>query len=242
MAHHWLMNFLELNFLAPLGRGLRQMGSTRRRANAQRAEVRAQKLVKQLPSQFMFVLALLGAVGQVAALPLLACEMMVTPAGALNCHLGVHTSEPIDQLIQLIQLSHLGHSESSFSESSFPGSFFPGSSLPGSSLTDTSHADFFADERSGSHVGAHLGAHAASLVNQAQTHSSEQGGVEKADGHAGMSLADHDCDSCLSCSVVSSINPQALNRPDSPALLRESYLAPTLSNSLENLFRPPIAA
>jgi hypothetical protein len=184
-----------------------------------------------LPSQCMFVLALLGAVGQVAALPLLACEMMVTPAGALNCHLGMHTSEPIDQL------SHLGHSESSSSGSSLSGSFFPGSSL-----TDTSHADFFADERTGSHVGAHLGAHATSLANQAQTHSSEQGGVEKADGHAGMSIADHDCDSCLSCSVVSSINPQALNRPDSPALLRESYLAPTLSNSLENLFRPPIAA
>lgn len=201
------------------------MASTRRRANAQRTEVHAQKLVKQLPSQCMFVLALLGAVGQVAALPLLACEMMVTPAGALNCHLGMHTSEPIDQLIQL---SHLGHSESSSSGSFFLGPY----------LTDTSHADFFADERTGSHVGAH----ATSLVNQVQTHSSEQGGVEKADGHAGMSLADHDCDSCLSCSVVSSINPQALNRPDSPALLRESYLAPTLSNSLENLFRPPIAA
>ena len=222
------MNFLKLILFAMrglgLGLGLRQMASTRRRANAQRTEVSAQKLVKQLPSQCMFVLALLGAVGQVAALPLLACEMMVTPAGALNCHLGMHTSEPTDQLIQL---SHLGHSESSSS---------------GSFLTDTSDADSFADERTGPHIGAHLDAHATSLANQAQTHSSEQGGVEKADGHAGMSLADHDCDSCLSCSVVSSINPQALNRPDSPALLRESYLAPTLSNSLENLFRPPIAA
>ena len=219
MAHHWLMNFLKRTLFTTrvlgLGLGLRQIASTRRRVNAKRTEVRAQKLVKQLPSQFMFVLALLGAVGQVAALPLLACEMMVTPAGALNCHLGMHTSAPLDQLDQL---SHLGHSDSSFS--------------------DTSHADFFADERPGSHVGAHT----TSLVNQAQTHSSEQGGVEKADGHAGLSPADHDCDSCLSCSVVSSINPQALNRPDSPALLRESYLAPTLSNSLENLFRPPIAA
>lgn len=219
MAHHWLMNFLKLTLFATrvlgLGLRLRQIASTRRRVNAKRTEVRAQKLVKQLPSQFMFVLALLGAVGQVAALPLLACEMMVTPAGALNCHLGMHTSAPLDQLDQL---SHPGHSGSSFS--------------------DTSHADFFADERPGSHVGAHT----TSLVNQAQTHSSEQGGVEKADGHAGLSPADHDCDSCLSCSVVSSINPQALNRPDSPALLRESYLAPTLSNSLENLFRPPIAA
>ena len=219
MAHHWLMNFLKLTLFATrvlgLGLRLRQIASTRRRVNAKWTEVRAQKLVKQLPSQFMFVLALLGAVGQVAALPLLACEMMVTPAGALNCHLGMHTSAPLDQLDQL---SHLGHSDSSFS--------------------DTSHADFFADERPGSHVGAHT----TSLVNQAQTHSSEQGGVEKADGHAGLSPADHDCDSCLSCSVVSSINPQALNRPDSPALLRESYLAPTLSNSLENLFRPPIAA
>ena len=217
MAHHWLMNFLKLTLFTTrvLGLGLRQIASTRRRVNAKWTEVRAQKLVKQLPSQFMFVLALLGAVGQVAALPLLACEMMVTPAGALNCHLGMHTSAPLDQLDQL---SHLGHSDSSFS--------------------DTSHADFFADERPGSHVGAHT----TSLVNQAQTHSSEQGGVEKADGHAGLSPADHDCDSCLSCSVVSSINPQALNRPDSPALLRESYLAPTLSNSLENLFRPPIAA
>lgn len=216
MAHHWLMNFLKLTLFATrvlgLGLRLRQIASTRRRVNAKWTEVRAQKLVKQLPSQFMFVLALLGAVGQVAALPLLACEMMVTPAGALNCHLGMHTSAPLDQL------SHPGHSDSSFS--------------------DTSHADFFADERPGSHVGAHT----TSLVNQAQTHSSEQGGVEKADGHAGLSPADHDCDSCLSCSVVSSINPQALNRPDSPALLRESYLAPTLSNSLENLFRPPIAA
>ena len=214
MAHHWLMNFLKLTLFATrvLGLGLRQIASTRRRVNAKWTEVRAQKLVKQLPSQFMFVLALLGAVGQVAALPLLACEMMVTPAGALNCHLGMHTSAPLDQL------SHPGHSDSSFS--------------------DTSHADFFADERPGSHVGAHT----TSLVNQAQTHSSEQGGVEKADGHAGLSPADHDCDSCLSCSVVSSINPQVLNRPDSPALLRESYLAPTLSNSLENLFRPPIAA
>ena len=214
MAHHWLMNFLKLTLFTTrvLGLRLRQIASTRRRVNAKRTEVRAQKLVKQLPSQFMFVLALLGAVGQVAALPLLACEMMVTPAGALNCHLGMHTSAPLDQL------SHLGHSDSSFS--------------------DTSHADFFADERPGSHVDAHT----TSLVNQAQTHSSEQGGVEKADGHAGLSPADHDCDSCLSCSVVSSINPQALNRPDSPALLRESYLAPTLSNSLENLFRPPIAA
>ncbi|KRP30506.1 MAG: hypothetical protein ABS30_01185 [OM182 bacterium BACL3 MAG-120924-bin41] len=64
----------------------------------------------------MFVLALLGAVGQVAALPLLACEMMVTPAGALNCHLGMHTSAPLDQLDQL---SHLGHSDSSFSDASF---------------------------------------------------------------------------------------------------------------------------
>ena len=220
MAHHWLMNFLKLTLFTTrvLGLGLRQIASTRRRVNAKWTEVRAQKLVKQLPSQFMFVLALLGAVGQVAALPLLACEMMVTPAGALNCHLGMHTSAPLDQLDQLDQLSHLGHSDSSFS--------------------DTSHADFFADERPGSHVGAHT----TSLVNQAQTHSSEQGGVEKADGHAGLSPADHDCDSCLSCSVVSSINPQALNRPDSPALLRESYLAPTLSNSLENLFRPPIAA
>ena len=219
MAHHWLMNFLKLTLFATrvlgLGLRLRQIASTRRRVNAKWTEVRAQKLVKQLPSQFMFVLALLGAVGQVAALPLLACEMMVTPAGALNCHLGMHTSAPLDQLDQL---SHLSHSDSSFS--------------------DTSHADFFADERPGSHVGAHT----TSLVNQAQTHSSEQGGVEKADGHAGLSPADHDCDSCLSCSVVSSINPQALNRPDSPALLRESYLAPTLSNSLENLFRPPIAA
>ena len=217
MAHHWLMNFLKLTLFTTrvLGLRLRQIASTRRRVNAKRTEVRAQKLVKQLPSQFMFVLALLGAVGQVAALPLLACEMMVTPAGALNCHLGMHTSAPLDQLDQL---SHLGHSDSSFS--------------------DTSHADFFADERPGSHVDAHT----TSLVNQAQTHSSEQGGVEKADGHAGLSPADHDCDSCLSCSVVSSINPQALNRPDSPALLRESYLAPTLSNSLENLFRPPIAA
>ena len=219
MAHHWLMNFLKLTLFTTrvlgLGLRLRQIASTRRRVNAKWTEVRAQKLVKQLPSQFMFVLALLGAVGQVAALPLLACEMMVTPAGALNCHLGMHTSAPLDQLDQL---SHLGHSDSSFS--------------------DTSHADFFADERPGSHVGAHT----TSLVNQAQTHSSEQGGVEKADGHAGLSPADHDCDSCLSCSVVSSINPQALNRPDSPALLRESYLAPTLSNSLENLFRPPIAA
>ena len=215
MAHHWLMNFLKLTLFTTRVLGLRQIASTRRRVNAKRAEVRAQKLVKQLPSQFMFVLALLGAVGQVAALPLLACEMMVTPAGALNCHLGMHTSAPLDQLDQL---SHLGHSDSSFS--------------------DTSHADFFADERPGSHVGAHT----TSLVNQAQTHSSEQGGVEKADGHAGLSPADHDCDSCLSCSVVSSINPQPLNRPDSPALLRESYLAPTLSNSLENLFRPPIAA
>ena len=219
MAHHWLMNFLKLTLFATrvlgLGLRLRQIASTRRRVNAKWTEVRAQKLVKQLPSQFMFVLALLGAVGQVAALPLLACEMMVTPAGALNCHLGMHTSAPLDQLDQL---SHLGHSDSSFS--------------------DTSHADFFADERPGSHVDAHT----TSLVNQAQTHSSEQGGVEKADGHAGLSPADHDCDSCLSCSVVSSINPQALNRPDSPALLRESYLAPTLSNSLENLFRPPIAA
>ncbi len=195
-----------------LGLRLRQIASTRRRVNAKWTEVRAQKLVEQLPSQFMFVLALLGAVGQVAALPLLACEMMVTPAGALNCHLGMHTSAPLDQL------SHPGHSDSSFS--------------------DTSHADFFADERPGSHVGAHT----TSLVNQAQTHSSEQGGVEKADGHAGLSPADHDCDSCLSCSVVSSINPQVLNRPDSPALLRESYLAPTLSNALENFFRPPIAA
>ena len=214
MAHHWLMNFLKHTLFTTrvLGLGLRQIASTRRRVNAKWTEVRAQKLVKQLPSQFMFVLALLGAVGQVAALPLLACEMMVTPAGALNCHLGMHTSAPLDQL------SHPGHSDSSFS--------------------DTSHADFFADERPGSHVGAHT----TSLVNQAQTHSSEQGGVEKADGHAGLSPADHDCDSCLSCSVVSSINPQALNRPDSPALLRESYLAPTLSNSLENLFRPPIAA
>ncbi|MDA9129572.1 hypothetical protein N9J86_00490 [Gammaproteobacteria bacterium] len=213
------MNFLKLTLFATrvlgLGLRLRQIASTRRRVNAKWTEVRAQKLVKQLPSQFMFVLALLGAVGQVAALPLLACEMMVTPAGALNCHLGMHTSAPLDQLDQL---SHPGHSGSSFS--------------------DTSHADFFADERPGSHVGAHT----TSLVNQAQTHSSEQGGVEKADGHAGLSPADHDCDSCLSCSVVSSINPQALNRPDSPALLRESYLAPTLSNSLENLFRPPIAA
>lgn len=221
MAHHWLMNFLKLTLFATrvlglgLGLRLRQIASTRRRVNAKWTEVRAQKLVKQLPSQFMFVLALLGAVGQVAALPLLACEMMVTPAGALNCHLGMHTSAPLDQLDQL---SHLGHSDSSFS--------------------DTSHADFFADERPGSHVDAHT----TSLVIQAQTHSSEQGGVEKADGHAGLSPADHDCDSCLSCSVVSSINPQALNRPDSPALLRESYLAPTLSNSLENLFRPPIAA
>ena len=211
------MNFLKHTLFTTrvLGLGLRQIASTRRRVNAKWTEVRAQKLVKQLPSQFMFVLALLGAVGQVAALPLLACEMMVTPAGALNCHLGMHTSAPLDQLDQL---SHPGHSGSSFS--------------------DTSHADFFADERPGSHVGAHT----TSLVNQAQTHSSEQGGVEKADGHAGLSPADHDCDSCLSCSVVSSINPQALNRPDSPALLRESYLAPTLSNSLENLFRPPIAA
>lgn len=211
------MNFLKLTLFTTrvLGLRLRQIASTRRRVNAKRTEVRAQKLVKQLPSQFMFVLALLGAVGQVAALPLLACEMMVTPAGALNCHLGMHTSAPLDQLDQL---SHPGHSGSSFS--------------------DTSHADFFADERPGSHVGAHT----TSLVNQAQTHSSEQGGVEKADGDAGLSPADHDCDSCLSCSVVSSINPQALNRPDSPALLRESYLAPTLSNSLENLFRPPIAA
>lgn len=217
MAHHWLMNFLKLTLFTTrvLGLRLRQIASTRRRVNAKRTEVRAQKLVKQLPSQFMFVLALLGAVGQVAALPLLACEMMVTPAGALNCHLGMHTSAPLDQLDQL---SHLGHSDSSFS--------------------DTSHADFFADERPGSHVDAHT----TSLVNQAQTHSSEQGGVEKADGHAGLSPADHDCDSCLSCSVVNSINTQALNRPDSPALLRESYLAPTLSNSLENLFRPPIAA
>ena len=219
MAHHWLMNFLKLTLFATRVLGLRlrlsQIASTHRRVNAKRTEVRAQKLVKQLPSQFMFVLALLGAVGQVAALPLLACEMMVTPAGALNCHLGMHTSAPLDQLDQL---SHPGHSGSSFS--------------------DTSHADFFADERPGSHVGAHT----TSLVNQAQTHSSEQGGVEKADGHAGLSPADHDCDSCLSCSFVSSINPQALNRPDSPALLRESYLAPTLSNSLENLFRPPIAA
>lgn len=210
------MNFLKLTLFATrvlgLGLRLRPIASTRRRVNAKRTEVRAQKLVKQLPSQFMFVLALLGAVGQVAALPLLACEMMVTPAGALNCHLGMHTSAPLDQL------SHLGHSDSSFS--------------------DTSHADFFADERSGSHVDAHT----TSVVNQAQTHSSEQGGVEKADGHTGLSPADHDCDSCLSCSVVSSINPQPLNRPDSPALLRESYLAPTLSNSLENLFRPPIAA
>ena len=210
------MNFLKLTLFATrvqgLGLRLRQIASTRRRVKAKWTEVRAQKLVKQLPSQFMFVLALLGAVGQVAALPLLACEMMVTPAGALNCHLGMHTSSPLDQL------SHPGHSDSSFS--------------------DTSHADFFADERPGSHVGAHT----TSVVNQAQTHSSEQGGVEKADGHAGLSPADHDCDSCLSCSVVSSINPQALNRPDSPALLRESYLAPTLSNSLENLFRPPIAA
>ena len=216
MAHHWPMNFLKLTLFSTrelgLGLRLRQIASIRRSVNAKRIEVRAQKLVKQLPSQFMFVLALLGAVGQVAALPLLACEMMVTPAGALNCHLGMHTSAPLDQL------SHLGHSDSSFS--------------------DTSHADFFADERPGSHVDAHT----TSLVNQAQTHSSEQGGVEKADGHAGLSPADHDCDSCLSCSVVSSINPQALNRPDSPALLRESYLAPTLSNSLENLFRPPIAA
>ena len=217
MAHHRLMKFLKLTLFTTrvLGLRLRQIASTRRRVNAKWTEVRAKKLVKQLPSQFMFVLALLGAVGQVAALPLLACEMMVTPAGALNCHLGMHTSAPLDQLDQL---SHLGHSDSSFS--------------------DTSHADFFADERPGSHVGAHT----TSLVNQAQTHSSEQGGVEKADGHAGLSPADHDCDSCLSCSVVSSINPQALNRPDSPALLRESYLAPTLSNSLENLFRPPIAA
>ena len=206
------MNFLKLNLFVTRGLGLRQTASTRRRVNAQRAEVRAQKLVKQLPSQFMFVLALFGAVGQVAALPILACEMMVKPAGALNCHLGMHTSAPLDQL------SHLGHSDSSFS--------------------DTSHADFYADENSGSHVDAHT----TSLVNQAQTHLSEQGEVEKADGHAGLSQADHDCDSCLSCSVVSSINPQALNRPDSPALLRESYLAPTLSNSLENLFRPPIAA
>ena len=210
------MNFLKLTLFATrvlgLGLRLRQIASTRRRVNAKRTEVRAQKLVKQLPSQFMFVLALLGAVGQVAALPLLACEMMVTPAGALNCHLGMHTSAPLDQL------SHLGHSDSSFS--------------------DTSHADFFGDERSGSHVDVHT----TSLVNQAQTHSSEQGGVEKVDGHTGLSPADHDCDSCLSCSFVSSINPQALNRPDSPALLRESYLAPTLSNSLENLFRPPIAA
>ncbi|MDA9871533.1 hypothetical protein N9D35_07135, partial [Gammaproteobacteria bacterium] len=206
------MNFLKLTLFATrvlglgLGLRLRQIASTRRRVNAKRTEVRAQKLVKQLPSQFMFVLALLGAVGQVAALPLLACEMMVTPAGALNCHLGMHTSAPLDQL------SHLGHSDSSFS--------------------DTSHADFFGDERSGSHVDVHT----TSLVNQAQTHSSEQGGVEKVDGHTGLSPADHDCDSCLSCSVVSSINPQPLNRPDSPALLRESYLAPTLSNSLENLF------
>ena len=218
MAHHWIMNFLKLTLFATRVLGLRlrlrlsQIASTHRRVNAKRTEVRAQKLVKQLPSQFMFVLALLGAVGQVAALPLLACEMMVTPAGALNCHLGMHTSAPLDQL------SHLGHSDSSFS--------------------DTSHADFFGDERSGSHVDVHT----TSLVNQAQTHSSEQGGVEKVDGHTGLSPADHDCDSCLSCSVVSSINPQSLNRPDSPALLRESYLAPTLSNSLENLFRPPIAA
>ena len=214
MAHHWLMNFLKHTLFTTrvLGLGLRQIASTRRRVNAKWTEVRAQKLVKQLPSQFMFVLALLGAVGQVAALPLLACEMMVTPAGALNCHLGMHTSAPLDQL------SHPGHSDSSFS--------------------DTSHADFFADERPGSHVDAHT----TSLVNQAQAHSSEQGGVEKADGHAGLSPADHDCDSCLSCSVVNSINTQALNRPDSPALLRESYLAPTLSNSLDNLFRPPIAA
>ena len=223
------MNFLKLTLFATRVLGLRlrlsQIASTHRRVNAKRIEVRAQKLVKQLPSQFMFVLALLGAVGQVAALPLLACEMMVTPAGALNCHLGMHTSAPLDHLDQL---SHLGHSDSSFSDASFSDTSF----------SDTSHADFFADERSGSHVDAHT----TSVVNQAQTHSSEQGGVEKADGHTGLSPADHDCDSCLSCSVVSSINPQPLNRPDSPALLRESYLAPTLSNSLENLFRPPIAA
>lgn len=207
------MNFLGLNSLAT--RGLGQLAKTRRRVNANRAEVRAKKLVKQLPSQFMFVLALLGAVGQVAALPLLACEMMVTPAGALNCHLVMRASAPLDQL------DHLSHSDSSFSATS------------------------------------HAGAHSASLANQAQTHSSERG-VEQpsevadtakladlphtADGHAGLPLVDQDCDSCLSCSVVSSINPQGLNRPDSPALMRESYLAPTLSNSLENLFRPPIAA
>jgi len=129
------MNFLKLTLFATrvlgLGLRLRQIASTRRRVNAKRTEVRAQKLVKQLPSQFMFVLALLGAVGQVAALPLLACEMMVTPAGALNCHLGMHTSAPLDQL------SHLGHSDSSFSDTSF---------------SDTSHADFFGDERSGSHA------------------------------------------------------------------------------------------
>ena len=229
MAHHWIMNYLKLTLFATRVLGLRlrlsQIASTHRRVNAKRTEVRAQKLVKQLPSQFMFVLALLGAVGQVAALPLLACEMMVTPAGALNCHLGMHTSAPLDQLDQL---SHLGHSDSSFSDASFSDTSF----------SDTSYADFFADERSGSHVDAHT----TSLVNHSQAHSSEQGGVEKADGHTGLSPADHDCDSCLSCSVVSSINPQPLNRPDSPALLRESYLAPTLSNSLENLFRPPIAA
>jgi len=235
------MNFLKLTLFATrvLGLGLRlrlrQIASTRRRVNAKRTEVRAQKLVKQLPSQFMFVLALLGAVGQVAALPLLACEMMVTPAGALNCHLGMHTSAPLDQLDQL---SHLGHSDSSFSDSSFSDSSFSDSSFSDTSFSDTSHADFFGDERSGSHADVHT----TSLVNQAQTHSGEQGGVEKVDGHTGLSPADHDCDSCLSCSVVSSINPQPLNRPDSPALLRESYLAPSLSNSLENLFRPPIAA
>ncbi|MDA9784104.1 hypothetical protein N9C14_04575 [Gammaproteobacteria bacterium] len=113
------MNFLKLTLFATrvlgLGIRLRQIASTRRRVNAKWTEVRAQKLVKQLPSQFMFVLALLGAVGQVAALPLLACEMMVTPAGALNCHLGMHTSAPLDQLDQL---SHPGHSGSSFSDTS----------------------------------------------------------------------------------------------------------------------------
>ena len=62
MAHHYFMNFLKLTLFATrvlgLGLRLRQIASTRRRVNAKRTEVRAQKLVKQLPSQFMFVLAI----------------------------------------------------------------------------------------------------------------------------------------------------------------------------------------
>jgi hypothetical protein len=140
---------------------------------------KAQHYVMRLvKSKFMLVLALFAVIGQVTAIPVLACEKMASTPSALDCHSG--SQEALDIDFDFDQdASHLHHGSDNLSVSSF----------------------------------------------DAQDYTEE-----------------HNCNLCASCTTATSPSSQALRVPQVAPSEEAVYSAPTISNTLDSLFRPPISA